>query len=299
MARKKVDLKAVKAKKQKKFLVVGAVLFVALLAVSVPKTMKMLHPAPHKYKHKHALAARRMQAQAAASGAAALPSVPVPSTPTGNAVLTAQLAPAAREGQLSALSATFNSKDPFRQLIDEDASSSAGAETTPPAKPDATLKVVPSSKPAATEPATPTATAPTTAPAAAAPEVHKVVLPFLSAVISVNGVRQGVDVKVDFPADAPLFHLVSLTKRTAKISVSGGSLANGKATLTLRRGQPLTLVNTADGTRYRLVLVSTSSSAAATPPADEASGTAAQTTTPTTTTPAPTAETTTTPTIGG
>jgi len=73
----------------------------------------------------------------------------------------------------------------------------------------------------------------------AAPAGHKIALPFLSAVISVNGVKEGVNIKVDFPADAPLFHLVSLTKKTAKISVSGGSLANGSQTLTLRRTKPL------------------------------------------------------------
>ena len=99
------------------------------------------------------------------------------------------------------------------------------------------------------------------------PSVQKVVLPLLSAVISVNGKRGGVGVKQEFPAGAPLFHLLSLTKKTAKISVVGGSLAGGGQTLTLRRGKPLTLVNTADGTRFRLVLLSTSTKAAAAPPA--------------------------------
>jgi len=114
----------------------------------------------------------------------------------------------------------------------------------------------------------------------------------------VNGEREGVNVKLDFPAEAPLFRLVSLTKKTARISVAGGSLANGKATLTLRRGKPLTLVNTADGTRFRLVLVSTSTEAAKEPevPSSE-SGTSTTTTTPTTPTQTTTTETT--PTIGG
>jgi hypothetical protein len=146
------------------------------------------------------------------------------------------------------------------------------------------LKVVPT-PPAETTTSTP----------AAGPAVQKVVLPFLSAVISVNGVREGVDLKVDFPSAAPVFHLVSATKRTVKISVAGGNLANGNETLTLRRGKPLTLVNTADGTRYRLVLVSTSTAAAATAATDGTSTSTTQTTTtPTTTTP-----TTTTPTLGG
>jgi hypothetical protein len=111
----------------------------------------------------------------------------------------------------------------------------------------------------------------------------------------VNGVKEGVNVTVDFPAAGPVFHLVSLTRKTAKISVAGGSLANGAPTLTLRRGKPLTLVNTADGTRYRLVLVSTSKEiATATATPESAAPGTTTTTTPTTTTP-----TTTTPTIGG
>lgn len=295
MARKKKDLKAAKAAKQKKIAIVGAVMLLGLLAFSVPKTMKMLHPAKQAYKSKKA------HSQSTTPGTA-MPSSPtntlVPTTPVSNTavVLTAQLAPPAHEGQLSVLSARFKSKDPFRQLIDEDAASSSSTDTTTTTDSsttnEATLKVVPSSAPETKTAAAPAAPAATAAPAA--PDVHTVTLPFLSAVISVNGERQGVDVKVDFPTDAPLFHLISLTKKTAKISVSGGSLESGKATLMLRRGKPLTLVNTADGTRFRLVFVSASKSAAAKPP----------------TTPTPSAEpgtpatpiaptTTTTPTIGG
>ena len=52
----------------------------------------------------------------------------------------------------------------------------------------------------------------------------------------------------------PLFHLISTTAHSAKISIVGGSYANGAAAVTLRENRPLTLMNTADGTRYRLVL---------------------------------------------
>jgi hypothetical protein len=279
---KKVDLKAVKAAKQKKILIVGVVLFVGLLAFSVPMTLKKLHPAAPKATHKHSLTATTTLAPTAPAGSA-VPSIPVSGTPVASGVLTAQLAPAAREGQLSVLSTSFKSKDPFKQLIDDtlNATTTAPAPTT--AKPAPTLKVVPTVQPAAT----PT----TSATPAAGPAV---VLAYLSAVISVNGVREGVDVKVDFPVDAPVFHLVKVTKRTVKISVAGGSLADGKNTLTLRRGKPLTLVNTADGTRYRIVLVSTSTAAAVNVAPTLGTSTSPTDTTPTTTTP-----TTTTPTIGG
>ena len=289
MARKKKDLKAAKAAKQKKIAIVGSLLFVAILAFSVPKTLKMLHP------EKQVVKAKKAHTQAAPGTTMSPTNTLVPSIPVSNAapVLTAQLAPPAREGQLSVLSASFKSKDPFRQLIDEDAVAASSTDTTTSAESatdEPSLKVVP-----APEPETKPVAAPAASAAPAAPDVRRLTMPFLSAVISVNGERQGVDVKIDFPSDAPLFRLVSLTKTTAKISVSGGSLESGRSTLTLLRGKPVTLVNTADGTRFRLVLKSTSRSAAAKPattqtPSAEPATPAAPTQT--TTTP-------TTPTIGG
>ena len=292
MATKRVDLKAAKAARQKKIAIGGAVLLVALLAFQVPRTLKMLKgPAA-----KHTLtSASASTTPAETTPATTAPAVPVSGTPTARPVLTAQLSPAAREGQLAVLSNSFKSKDPFRQLIDEDAASSESETSASRVKkPQTKLKVVPSAKPA--EPAAkPTPVVPAAPPT---PAVKKIVLPLLSATIAVNGVRIGVDLKVDFPADAPLFHLVSLTKRTAKISIVGGSLTDRKTTLTLRRGKPLTLVNTADGTRYRLKLVATSSSAAVQPDPTEA--TSSSSSTPTTTAPTTTTTTTTTtPTIGG
>jgi hypothetical protein len=284
MAKKPVDLKAAKAARQKKLAIGGALLLLAVLVFQVPRTLKMLHPSAPPLRA--AATTTTTAATATTPTAGVTPSVPVSNTAA--TVLTAQLAPPAREGQLSVLSASFKSKDPFRQLVDETATPDATSPKPKESKPGPELKVVPSAKP-------PVAAATPAAPAA--PATKKAVLPFLSAVISVNGVREGVNVKVDFPVDAPLFHLVSLTKKGAKISVAGGSLESGAPTLTLRRGKPLTLVNTADGTRYRLVLVSTSTAAAVAATTTDPSGS----TTGTTTTPAQTTttETTTTPTIGG
>ena len=76
--------------------------------------------------------------------------------------------------------------------------------------------------------------------------------------ISVNGTRELVDVGKTFPSSDPVFHLVSLTRTTAKIGIAGGSLSTGGATTTLTKGKKVTLMNTADGTRYELVLVSLS-----------------------------------------
>ena len=51
-----------------------------------------------------------------------------------------------------------------------------------------------------------------------------------------------------------MFQLVSLSASTARVSVVGGSYASGSPTLTLKVNKPVTLVNTADGTRYTLTL---------------------------------------------
>jgi hypothetical protein len=80
-------------------------------------------------------------------------------------------------------------------------------------------------------------------------------------VISVNGTLYSVAAGNDFPdasstdpSIVPLFHLISVTAHTAKISIVGGSYANGAPAVTLQENKPVTLMNTADGTRYKLIL---------------------------------------------
>jgi hypothetical protein len=79
-----------------------------------------------------------------------------------------------------------------------------------------------------------------------------------AAVISLNGSRQTVQVGSDFPSEDPVFRLVALTVKAARIGIAGGSLENGAATVTLQKNKPVTLQNTADGTRYVLRLLSIS-----------------------------------------
>jgi len=62
-----------------------------------------------------------------------------------------------------------------------------------------------------------------------------------------------------------MFQLVSLTDTTAKVAVAGGSYATGASTLTLKVNVPVTLVNTADGTRYTLELYPQGTVVASTP----------------------------------
>jgi hypothetical protein len=140
-----------------------------------------------------------------------------------------------QDGQLTSFS-RFASKDPFsQQLSDTPGSSSSSGGTSSGGGGTASPGGLPS--------------VPGNAPAPG------------SAVISVNGTLYTVATKTDFPqasaTDAsvvPLFHLVSVTPHTATISIAGGSYATGAATVTLKENKPVTLMNTADGTRYTLVL---------------------------------------------
>jgi hypothetical protein len=77
----------------------------------------------------------------------------------------------------------------------------------------------------------------------------------------VNGTLYTVTVGSDFPEASatdpsivPLFHLISVTAHTAKISIVGGSYSSGAPAVTLRENKAVTLMNTADGTRYKLTL---------------------------------------------
>jgi hypothetical protein len=135
----------------------------------------------------------------------------------------------------------FASKDPFKQQIDERVAAPPAAAPDPGSSSEAEPaggSAVPASGSGGQE----------SPPSPAAPAD--------SAVIAVNGVEETVAVRGLFPKDSPVFKLVKLTRETAKIAIAGGSFASGSATVTLERGKTLTLVNTADGTRYELKLVS-------------------------------------------
>lgn len=273
-ARKGLTPAEVKAAKQKKIAIGGAVLLVAILAFEVPKVMKLMNQKPATASA--APAATTTPDPSAPAAAAPVAGAPTAAAATGGAtgvdslVVNADLSPAPLDGQLAQISATFTSKDPFKQQLATSSAppDTAGAPTAPAKK--AVVGIVPGDASGGGD--TSTTTAPKTP--AAAP---------VSAVISVNGVDSSVGVASTFPVDAPLFVLKSLTAKTAQIAIAGGSLSSGAPAITLKLGVPLTLMNTADGTRYKLVLVSASATAVA--------ATAPATTTPTATTTTPTTTT--------
>jgi hypothetical protein len=261
---KKVDPLKAKQKKQKILAAVLSVALLGLLAFQVPKVMKHLHQKPP------------VAASTTSTTPSGTPSLAAPTlggaeqssaTPVADGSLTSgDVPPPANDGQLASFS-RFASKDPFAQQLSDDGTAGAGSGSS---SGGSTPSVGGSS--------------PSSGGGLQAPGPG-------SAVISVNGRLMTVAVGTDFPqpstsdpAAQPLFHLVSLTAHTAKIAIVGGSYSNGAAATTLRENRPQTLMNTADGTRYRLILKPQGTEV----PSDGSTTPTTPTTTPTVTLPAST-----------
>jgi hypothetical protein len=67
-----------------------------------------------------------------------------------------------------------------------------------------------------------------------------------------------VHVGAAFPKADPLFRLVAIEDGVVKIGIAGGSLQDGSETVSVEKGNTVTLMNTADGTRYVIKVVSIS-----------------------------------------
>jgi hypothetical protein len=261
VARKNVaDAAKAKAEKQKK-IAIGLVVLLALAGAYAVHTMMGLNsggsasakpqvatgvtPAPV------ATATTPLPA-APTLGGGALPTTTTAAAPNGSSQLVDAVPTSAGTGQLQTFS-LFESKDPFN--AGGPGSTSTGTKSPTGSKP-------PASKPPKTPPAPPTP-------------------PPTAAVISVNGTSESVATGSNFPAASPAFQLVALTGTTAKVAVAGGSYSSGAATLTLKVNVPVTLVNTADGTRYTLTLLPQGTA----PSAPTSSGSSSTTPATTTTTP--------------
>ncbi len=271
--KKRQDTLKAKEKKQRIIAAAGGLILVGLLVFQVPKVMKQMN--------------RGKGGPAAVPQTVATSTTPTLEAPTtqqgqqsstgssgsgasGNAVsgLVTSSAGSATQGQLASFS-RFESKDPFSQQVKAEGSSTSPSAGSSPSAGGSGSGGGTSGAASGSG-----STSGGTQPAPG------------SAVISVNGKLMSVSVGTDFPQPStaaptatPLFHLVSLTATTAKISIAGGSYTSGAPTVTLRVNKPVTLMNTADGSRFKLIL-----KAQGTP----APGDAGTTTTPTVTLPAPT-----------
>jgi hypothetical protein len=278
MARKsKQDVAKAKAAKQKKIAIGGGILLLALLAYQGPKVMKMMNQKP-KPPIVSAVTTTPGSTSAAPTDPNSLTAPTLGGTPTaaapttgtdvGSPDLVSAVPVSPDPGQLEAFN-RLATKDPFAEQV---SASGAPAGSGSGSGSKGSTKAPPAST-------TPVPTQPTPTPPAPAPS---------SATISLNGEQLSVSVGTDFPQSGAtfnrvgaIFHLVSLTAKSAKISIVGGSYADGANTITLTMSKPLTLQNTADGTRYVLIL-----EPAAALPGSPGSATTPSATTPSTTTPA-------------
>lgn len=270
MSTKKKRQDALKAKEKKQRIIagVGGLILVGLLVFQVPRVMKQMN--------------RGKGGPAAVPQTVATSTTPTLQAPTtqqgqqpsigssgsgasGNSAsgLITSSTGSATQGQLASFS-RFESKDPFSQQVKAEGSSTSSSSSS-------------SGSGDGTSGAASGSSGSTSGGAQPAPG---------SAVISVNGTLMSVSVGADFPQPStaaptatPLFHLVSLTATTAKISIAGGSYTSGARAVTLRVNKPVTLMNTADGSRFKLIL-----KAQGTPVPGEGDTTS----TPTVTLPAPT-----------
>lgn len=275
---KRVDPLKAKQAKQRKMLIGLGVVFAAVLAFQLPRTLKMLKgpaaPVPEAVAPVAATAPTGAPPVVPATVAAGTPvaagaAVVAPGAVAQPAVLTdSDLPAAAGEGQLLSFE-TFKSKDPFAQQV---VAPKDGVVSPSVPGPSPTTVAAPpgSSRPSESAPSAPSATpelgvAPSAIPSIPAPgstpapvPTEPVAPPAAETSISVNGSAEAVVLAASFPAATPTFTLVSLAKdgKSVQLGIAGGDYADGAATIKLSFGKKLTLRNTADGTRYELELMS-------------------------------------------
>jgi hypothetical protein len=200
-------------------LAVGGLLLAGLLLFQVPRTLKML-------KGNQAVPPPPTETTATPTPVSPVPT-PVSPTPVQSSRLS--------QGHVSLT--RFTSKDPFVQQVNPAASGQGSASSS-----------------AATS-GSETAPAPARGAFRAVGSSSGTAAGRNSATIAVNGAEENVSVSDTFPKGNPVFKLVSLGDGTAKVGVARGTLRGGTQTVTLSKGEPLTLLNTVDGKRYRLELV--------------------------------------------
>jgi hypothetical protein len=261
-AKKKVDPIKQREKRAKIAAIGGVVLLLAVAAWQGPKMMKLMNQKP----------VVPPTSAAAPVGTSALPGTGAQTTTTASGELAdTDVPPAALDGGQLVSFDVFQTKDPFRPQVTSadvaaaDAAASGATETqsapgtgsrvassatTPPS-----IEVQSTTTPATAVPST---AVPSTAPAPSTPETTTTAKPAAPTVsISVNGATSHVARGGAFPSSTPVFRLVSWTKGAARIGIVGGSYSTGDPTLELTIDKPVTLQNTSNGQRYKLVLLST------------------------------------------
>jgi hypothetical protein len=241
-------LRAAKERRQKQIAIVGGVLLAVLLAVQAPRFLNQGgSPAPA------AATTSVTETTAASSASASLPAGSAQTSAAGSLAVSAaaptrtrlpnsDVAPGRLKSQLASFE-MFHSKDPFVQQVSSESNQSA---STSPASPTGAVT------------AAPTTTPPTGTTLASTSQPTRTLSHQGGAVIEVNGKVETVAAGDTFPKGDPTFKLVSLANGVALIGIANGAYSSGAQTVSLQSAKTLTLVDTSDGVRYELRLVSTS-----------------------------------------
>ncbi len=242
------DIRVAKDKKMKKVAIGLSVVLVAVLAFEVPKVLHSggggtagAAAAPATTTSSAPLASTATPAAATTPpGTAAAAIAP---TATTTKLTNSDQAPDVGKAQLYSFS-HFTGRDPFAQQISSATLSQPAASGAPTTGSTSTSAS-----------AGPTASTGTTA-AVTHHQPKRTLAVTGAARIAVNGRVQVVRVGASFPTANPLFRLVSVSNGVAKIGIASGSYSSGAKAVSLRTGRSLTLVDTADGIRYQVRLVS-------------------------------------------
>jgi hypothetical protein len=246
MTRKKraQNARAAKDARTKKVAIGLSVVLVAVLAFEVPK---MMHSGSSS--STPPAATTTTDSSTAATGAPVTTTTGTPAvaaTPTASTnVPNSDVAPQASKSELDSFT-HFTGKDPFAQQVSNAPSTSTSS----------------SSSSSSSQPATGTLSA-TVSSGSSAGNGHvqhpsRTLAATGAARISVNGRVQVVRVGASFPSANPLFRLVGLAHGGVRVGIANGSYSSGAQTVSLTPGRTVTLVDTADGIRYKIRLLSAS-----------------------------------------
>jgi hypothetical protein len=212
----------------------GAVLLAAVLAFEMPKVLKS-HGSSSSTPPAATTTTTPGYSSTTPTGTPVASTAVLPATSTK--LTSSDLAPRRSKSELYSFS-HFSGKDPFVQQVSaSDISSSSGSSSGSGGSSGAI----------------------TSGPAPGAQTTSARMLARTGVVtLQVNGKTQAVRVGGSFPSSNPLFKLVSVSHGLVRIGIASGSYQSGAQTVSLVSGRTLTLVDTADGVRYRIRLLSAS-----------------------------------------
>jgi hypothetical protein len=228
------DVREAKDRRAKRLAIGGAVLLAAVLAFEMPKVLKGHSSSSSAPPAATTTTTPGYSATGTPTGTPVASAAVLPATSTK--LTSSDVAPRRSKSELYSFS-HFSGKDPFVQQVSaSDITSSPSGTSSSSGAPSGTITSGP---------------APQTTAARMLARTGAVML-------QVNGKTQTVRVGGSFPSSNPLFKLVSVSRGLVRIGIASGSYQSGAQTVSLVSGRTLTLVDTADGVRYRIRLLSAS-----------------------------------------